>query len=163
MKKLLVLIVAALLLAPVSAIAGMNAFMDMDELSNSELASTTGQTGITINTTLDIDGGWIAWGDDDGCGGTTLTNTPSWMVLGNITSSAIVTTGLTIDVCTSGTTTWLTIGVPQTTVASLEIAGIYPTDTAPVSGGLPPADPSMGSIGIYDLVLAAQTLQITSH
>lgn len=161
MKKLLVLIVAALLLAPVSAMAGMNAFMDMDELSNSELASTTGQTGITINTTLDIDGGWIAWGDDDGCAGTTAN--AGWLVLGNITSSAIVTTGLTIDVCTNGTTTWLTIGVPQTTIASLEIAGIYPTGTAPASGALPPADPSLGSLGIYDLVLAAQTLQITSH
>jgi hypothetical protein len=157
MKKLLVLIVAALLLAPVSAMAGMNAFMDMDELSNSELASTTGQTGITINTSTRIISGWIAWGDDDGCLGTTI-NT-GYLVLGNITAATITTTGLTIDVCTSGGTTWLTIGVPQTTVSDLRIAGIYPTTSDTGPGG----DESLGSLRVTNLVLGAQTLQITSH
>lgn len=157
MKKLLVLIVAALLLAPVSAMAGMNAFMDMDELTNSELASTTGQTGITINSTLDIDGGWIVWGDDDGCAGTTAN--AGYLILGNITSSAIVTTGLTIDVCTNAGTTWLTIGVPATTIGDLLIAGIYPSATV----GTPPVTPSLGSLEIINLQLAGQTLQITSH
>ncbi|MEW5735552.1 MAG: DUF6160 family protein [Thermodesulfobacteriota bacterium] len=156
MKKLLVLIVAALLLAPVSAMAGMNAFMDMDELSNSELASTTGQTGITINATAQILGGYIAWGDNDGCGGTTAA-TDGWLTINGITASGIVLDGTTIDVCTAGTTTWLTIGVPALTI-NANVASLYLGSTIRTNG-----PDSLGQLTIGNLQLAAMTLEITGH
>lgn len=155
MKKLLVLIVAALLLAPVSAMAGMNAFMDMDELSNAQLASTTGQTGITINATTQILGGYIAWGDDDGCGGTTIN--AGVLTINGITASGLIMDGTTIDVCTNGATTWLTIGVPAMTI-NANVASIF-LDNAIKTAGLD----SLGELTIGNLQLAAMTLEITGH
>jgi len=72
MKKLLVLAAALLILLPANAMAGMTAFMDMDELSNTELASTTGQAGITLRTSMTIvTGGYI------GCAMMTAAPAPS--------------------------------------------------------------------------------------
>jgi hypothetical protein len=155
MKKLVILVAALLLIAPISAMAGMTAFMDMDEMSNAELADTTGQTGITINQTLQLAGGYIAWGDNDGCGGTTTNQ--GWLTLNNITASAIVLNGMTIDVCTATgeTTTWLTIGIPAQTVT----AGVSEIKV----GSAANAGPSMGELVIHSLTVANMTVQITGH
>ena len=152
MKKIIVLVAALMLIVPVSAMAGMTAFMDMNEMTDTEMASTTGQTGITINQTLNISGGYIAWGDDDGCA-----NSEGWLTLSTLTVSQLVITGMTIDVChASGTvTTWLTIGQPALTVS----AGIAAIKVGSVING----GASLGELVIHSLAVGAMTIQITGH
>jgi hypothetical protein len=151
MKKLLVLAAAILLFLPASAMAGMTAFMDMDELSNSELADTTGQAGITLRTSLTIaTGGYIGWGDDDGCAGT-----QGWLTLSSIWSSGIVLTDATIDVCTIGAESWLVIVVPSMTlnqgIRAIKVGSTINTDD------------SMGELQIVNLSLSAMTIQLRGH
>jgi hypothetical protein len=156
MKKIIVLAAMLLLIAPVTAMAGMTAFMDMDELSNSELASTTGQTGITMNQTLVITDGYIAWGDDDGCSTTTPgAGKEGWLTLDSITASVVVT-GLTIDVCqVSVNTTWLTIGQPAVVVS----AGLGAIRV----GSEMNQGPSLGELVIHSLAISGTTIEITGH
>lgn len=155
MKKILVLAVIMLLVAPISAMAGMTAFMDMDEMSDTELAATTGQTGITMNQTITITGGYIAWGDDNGCAGTTANR--GWLTLENITASGLIMDGTTIDICKAGgeVTTWLTIGVPALTIT----AGI----SAIRVGSNIDAGFSLGELVIHSLQINAMTVEITGH
>lgn len=153
MKKVIIIAAVALMLLPVSAMAGMTAFMNMDEMSNNELAATTGQVGITLNATLGITGGYIAWGDGDGCAGTTAN--AGYLTLDNIVASGIILDGTTIDVCTSGATTWLTIVAPAMTInASIDAIKIGPA----VNSG-----PSIGSLTIGSLGMAGVTLEIAGH
>jgi len=114
MKKLLV-IVAMMLMLPVSAMAGMTAFMDMDELSNNELAQTTGQVGITVLTNIGSvtgTGGYISWGDSNGCAG--CGTTAGWLNLTTLSFSVATGTeiGMTIDACTtSAGVSYLVLGI----------------------------------------------------
>jgi hypothetical protein len=149
----MIIAAAILLLLPVSAMAGMTAFMDMDELSNNELSDTTGQVGITLNATLGITGGYIGWGDGDGCGGTTWDR--GWVTLSGITATGTVLDGTTIDACTSGATTWLTIVVPAMTINANVDAVLIGQD---VNTG-----PSIGQITVGNLGLAGVTLEIAGH
>jgi len=156
MKKLLVLAAALLLIVPASAMAGMTAFMDMDELSPSEMASTTGQAGITLNASLTIvTGGYIGWGDDDGCTSTVNATNQGWLTLSSIWSSGITLNGLTVDVCSDGAESWLTIGIPAMTlnqgVRAIKVGSTINTDD------------SMGELQIVNLSLSSITLQVRGH
>jgi hypothetical protein len=156
MKKLLVLAAVLLLLAPATAMAGMTAFMDMDELSNNELADTTGQAGITLRASLTIvTGGYIGWGDDDGCTTTVATTAQGWLTLSSIWSTGINLTDVTVDVCSDGTQSWLTIGVPTMTlnqgVRAIKVGSQINTDS------------SLGELQIVNLSIAAVTLQVRGH
>ncbi len=158
MKKLVMALV--LLMVPVAAMAGMNAFMDMDEMSNNELAATTGQTGITLNATVQVTGGYIAWGDTDGC--TTTAATDGWMTMSGIQISSLVITGTTVDICRTGGTSWLTIGVPALTVAG-SVANIFIDDAIRTdNGNLPSGNNSLGHL-VFNLSLAGTTIEITGH
>lgn len=158
MKKLLVLAAALLMIVPATAMAGMTAFMDMDELSSSEMASTTGQAGITLNASLTIvTGGYIGWGDDDGCTTTVAPTNQGWLTLSSIWSNGITLNGLTVDVCTNatGTETWLTIGIPAMTlntgVRAIKVGSVINTDD------------SMGELQINSLSLASIRLEVRGH
>lgn len=160
MKKIMVLAVVALMLIPVSAMAGMTAFMNMDELSNTEMAQTTGQTGITINATAQIlAGSYVAWGDNDGCAGIMGTaGTQGWLTINDLLVSGLVLDGTTIDVCTEGTTTtWLVIGVPEMTVAAT--CQVELGQAANTTGA------SLSILGLVDanLHMGGMTLQVTGH
>jgi hypothetical protein len=154
MKKIIVLVAALLLVAPLSAMAGMTAFMDMDEMSDNELAETTGQTGITIKQHLEISGGYIAWGDNDGCAGTSANE--GWLTLNDLTVSAL-DADMTIDVCKAGgeATTWLTIGISEQIIT----AGIAEIKV----GSNINSGPSLGELVIHSLRIASTTMQITGH
>lgn len=72
----------------------------MDSKSKSDVTAQSGVTisfeGVTANTTVAS----VAYGDDDGIGGTT---TAGWIILdGNIVASTAVTGSLTIDAATAG-------------------------------------------------------------
>jgi hypothetical protein len=156
MKKLLVLAAAILILLPASSMAGMTAFMDMDELSNTELAGTTGQAGITLRTSIGIaTGGYIGWGDDDGCTTTVGTTNAGWLTLSSIWSDGITNTDITIDVCTAAGETWLTVVIPTMTlnagVRAIKIGQFINTED------------SLGELQIVSLSLQTQTIQVRGH
>jgi hypothetical protein len=157
MKKIIVLVAAALLLLPMSAMAGMTAFMDMDKLSDVELAATTGQAGITINATAQVLGGYISWGDEDGYAA--ISASSGWLILNNITVSGLVLDGTTIDICTpDGGPTWLVIGVPGLTItAGLEVL------LSPVRTPGDALEEKLGDLYVGGLQLAGMTLQISGH
>jgi len=157
MKKLLVLAAAILLLVPASAMAGMTAFTNMDELSSSEMASTTGQAGITLRASLTIvTGGYIAWGDDDGCTTTVNATNQGWLTLKSIWSTGTNLTDVTIDVCsnTAGDQ-WIVVGIPTMTLNQ----GIRAIKV----GSTRDSDDSMGELQIVDLSLAAVTIHVRGH
>ncbi len=91
MKKLFALL--AIMLVPAVAMAGMSAVSDVD------LEEVTGQTGITITMSTQINATAIAWGDDDGL--TSYTN-EGWVILSAIALPAISLSGVTIDAGTDG-------------------------------------------------------------
>jgi len=158
MKKLALALI--LLMVPVAAMAGMNAFMDMDEMSNTEMAALTGQTGITMNAVLTVNSGYVAWGDTDGCGTTLATD--GWLTLSGIHVDSLAITGQTIDICRVGGTSWLTIGIPALDVTGY-VANIYVSNTVLTRGGLV-NDPgnSLGHLQ-FELHLGAMTTEITGH
>jgi hypothetical protein len=154
MKKIMVLVVALLLVAPLSALAGMTAFMDMDEMSDNELAATQGQTGITMTQHLELAGGYIAWGDNDGCAGTTAG--AGWLTLNNLWATGI-DANLTIDVCTVAgeATSWLTIGIAGQTIS----AGVSEIKL----GSAINTGASLGELVIHSLTIQNSVMRITSH
>jgi hypothetical protein len=157
MKKLLVLAAVLLLIVPATAMAGMTAFMDMDELSSNELADTTGQAGITLRTTLTIvTGGYIGWGDDDGCTTTVNATNQGWLTLSSIWSDGVTLTDVTIDVCSNEAgDQWVVIAVPTLTlnqgVRAIKVGSLINTDD------------SMGELQIVNLSLAAMTIHVRGH
>lgn len=157
MKKLLVLAAVALLLVPASAMAGMTAFMNMDELSSKEMASTTGQAGITLNAELTIvTGGYIGWGDDDGCTSVVNATNQGWLTLKSIWSDGITLNGVTIDVCSNELgNQWIVVGVPALTLNQ----GIRAIKV----GSTRDSDDSLGELQIVDLSVAAVTIHVRGH
>jgi len=126
MKKLIVTLIVLLTL-PLSVMA-------MDAVTNSELEGVNGQSGVTIafggTSTTVIAFSQLAWGDEDGCGGTAC-DSAGWIIIdGAITISQSIADGqmLTLDV---GTTTaictpsgavvipagysYIAVGLPKTT------------------------------------------------
>jgi len=139
MKKLVILAVA-LLIVPASAMAGMTAFMNMDELNSKEMATVTGQTGISIDSRTMIDSGQISWTD------TTCLN----IVLGSIDTTV---TGLEIDAVASK----LRLTLSSAPTINAQIASISTSaDTATLT-------PSMGQFTIKDLVIGGSTIDIYGH
>jgi len=157
MKKLLVLAAALLLMVPASAMAGMTAFMDMDELSSSEMASTSGQAGITLRASLTIvTGGYIGWGDDDGCTATVSTTAQGWVTLASIWSTGTTMNDVTVDVCTGEAgATWIVVQVPALTLNQ----GIRAIKV----GSLRNTGASMGELNIVNLSVANVNLRVRGH
>lgn len=154
MKKILVIAAIALMLIPVTAMAGMTAFMDMDEMSSNEMSDVTGQTGITIDSQVNITGGYIAWGDDDGC--TTYT-VQGYVQLTTIVFDMLDIDDMTIDACYDGTDTWIVITMNEQTING-SIAAIRTTDSLGFGAGA-----SMGSLTIGSLTMDIPLTRIRGH
>lgn len=161
MKKLLLLAAVLVMLLPVSAMAGMTAFMDMNELSSSDMSDVTGQTGITIYATLNINNGYVSWSDDDGFGG--LCSLQGFVTLATIQSTGINLDGLTIDACNDGVTTYVTIYIPTLTLNQSISAIRLGTSHAVglLAGGAD--NMSLGRIDQSNVTLDAVTLKICAH
>jgi hypothetical protein len=156
MKKVLVLAAILVMLLPVSAMAGMTAFMDMDELSSSDMSDVTGQTGITIYASVTIVNGYISWSDDDGC---TAFATAGFVTLATIKSSMISVDGLTIDACNDGSTSYISISIPTLTLnQSISAIRIGTIHAVGASGG-----PSLGRIDQSNLTISNSVLRISAH
>jgi len=155
MKKLVILAVA-LLIVPASAMAGMTAFMNMDELSSKEMATVTGQTGITIDMNTAITSGIINWVDADGAA-TGLYSTQGALVieLGSITTGIA---SLTVDAGTGpgGSALVITTTSP---VLNADITAIRCATAA----DLTLVGPSLGEIKITSLVAGSTQIAIYGH
>ncbi len=154
MKKLAIL-AAVLMLIPASVMAGMNI------LNESSLNDVTGQVGITIDTSVRVVDGFLAWGDSDGHA--TEATGGGFLVLDGLTvndglggTGAMTQDNLTIDAGTTLTTSYLVIGLPSIT-GQIGIANIFLGST--ISG----ASESLGSITIGDLDVPSSTIMISAH
>ncbi|MDI6797183.1 MAG: hypothetical protein QMD09_09570 [Desulfatibacillaceae bacterium] len=122
MRKLIVLVAAAMLFLPMSAMAGMTAFMDMEQVSDFELAETTGQTGLTIDLTVASSSfTWVSWGDDDGYA--PLTTIGGVLYIVPITPLAL-DLNVTVDVCTSLGVNYLVLEVTGLTFSNAIALGL---------------------------------------
>lgn len=155
MKKVLACLAVLLLLTPVTAMAGMTNFLNMEDLPTTEMDSVTGQTGITINMTAQITDGYVAYGDTDGVPGDP---NPGYVILSHIKTSPIQTDGLMIDACTDGPTSYLVITMPEVSIDSVEIGSIRLASEPGFDEGQ-----SLGSLVIGGLVMAASTIRISGH
>jgi hypothetical protein len=106
-KSLFVL--AALMLVPIAALAGMTA------ISDSELQDVEGQTGITISMTMSVTAGSISWEDDDGFG--TCTSTGA-VILSGMTMPTVSVSSVDIDAGTCSGTSWLAIATGTSNLIS---------------------------------------------
>jgi len=156
MKKVLVLAALLVMLLPVSAMAGMTAFMDMDELSNTDMSDVTGQTGITIYAAVTIVNGYVSWSDGDGC---SIGSTAGFVTLSTIKSSMISVNGLTIDACNDGTTSYVSISIPTITLnQSIDAVRIGTAHAVGIAGG-----PSIGRIDQSNVTVSGSYLRISGH
>jgi len=155
-RKSVIWMMAFVLLAPVAAMAGMTAFAGMDELSSHELAATTAQAGITMTMTGQIvTGGYIAWGDDDGCTTTVNATNQGWLTLASIWSTGGVST-MTIDVCSNTMgDQWLVITAP----VMLINRGIRAIKV----GSTRNSDDSLGELQISNVLVADLTIHVRGH
>ncbi len=161
MKKMLAIAATALLVLPVLAMAGMTAFDNMTELGP-EMAEITGQVGITIDSSIEVTTGYLAWGDSNGYD---TTDTAGVLKLDGLTvnggapGTALDQTGLTIDAGTTGSTSYLVIGLPsisgKITIANV-VLGTMATDAATATN-------SLGSITIGNLTIPKSTVKISAH
>jgi len=158
MKKALILVAILLMLAPASAMAGMTAFMNMDEMSGNEMSDVTGQTGISIDSTVKFNGGYVAWGDLDGAAG--IAATAGYLILNSIyTPTALTMTGLTLDACTDGATTYLVIGLPAIT-GSATMQLLLGNDANP---NVATNEASLGELTLGSLSFGTSTIKIYGH
>jgi hypothetical protein len=149
MKKFCILAALVLLLAPISAMAGMSI------ASNEDLQDVTGQTGVTISMTMNVTATGVGWGDDDGFLGYT---TEGWVVLRNVSMPSISLSGVDIDVGGDGTTSYIAISTygniitGNLTIGDLVI-GSSATSTAP----------SAGEIRVQGIGIGFGTIRISGH
>jgi hypothetical protein len=150
-KGFLAVVLAALLVVPVAALAGMWSITD------SEMEDVTGQTGVTIDMSLQVTAGYIAYGDD----GVTATYTgPGFLTLagmtvGGATGGALNLTNLTVDAGSTGTTSALIIGLPtlsgKIAFSALKLGSVANDGT------------SLGSLTLGDLTTSGSTIVVKAH
>jgi len=102
-------VVAALLLVPIAALAGMTA------ISDSELQDVEAQAGITLNMSLSVTQASMAWQDNDGFTGCTSTGA---VILSGLVMPTITVSNVNIDAGTCAGTSWLAIDTGSSNLIS---------------------------------------------
>lgn len=147
-KSLFVL--AALLLVPIAAIAGMTA------ISDSELQDVEGQTGITISMNMSVTAGTVSWEDDDGFAGCTSTGA---VILSGMTMPDVSITSVDIDAGTCSGTSWLAIATGDSNLISGDM-----TITDLIIGSSDTATQySLGKFTQTDIGISFGTIKIAGH
>lgn len=172
MRKLIVLVAVAMFFLPMSAMAGMTAFMDMEKVSDFELAETTGQTGLTIDLTVQSNTfTWVSWGDDDGymAGGTTAALLEAGVLYIVPITQLDLDLNVTIDVCTTGGVSYLVIEVDTLTISNAIAlglgtgAGLGVGDAAQALGVAQPGSTDKLGILTIDATLDNVVIFISAH
>lgn len=150
MKKLLVLAALILLLAPVSAMAGMTTASELD------LEGVTGQVGLTVSMTMNVTATDVAWGDSDGFSGAT---TAGWLHLQNVTLPTIALSNVIIDV---GSNAANTSYIAIETTGNIITGGL--TIGSIVVGSVANATtPSLGELRVGGIGVSFGTITINGH
>lgn len=149
MKKLSILAILLLVLAPASAMAGMTAASDMD------LADISGQTGITINMSMSVTATGLAWGDDDGFSGY---GSDGWVILSNLSLPTIALSGVTIDAGTTGAASRVQIGTGGPIITgNLTVGAIVIGSTSTA------VSPSLGELRVTGISIGFGNILIGGH
>ncbi len=149
MKKLLVLVALLLILAPVSAMAGMTSASDVD------LEEVTGQVGMTVDMNMSVTATSVAWGDSDGFGTYT---TAGWLVLSSVSLPSISLSGVVIDVGGTATTSYLSIATSGNLVTgNLTVGAIIIGSSATSS------TESLGELRVTGVGVSFGTIRISGH
>ncbi len=162
MKKIVAFAATMLLVLPVLAMAGMTAFDNMTELGP-ELADVTGQVGITIDSSIEITNGYLAWGDRDGFDSTISAAgfvTLQGIAVGNGTGTGpLQQTGLKLDAGTDTSKSYLVVTLPSID-GSIAVSDLVLDTTA---GATATTTNSLGSVTIGNLQVTGSTLKISAH
>ncbi len=147
MKKILV--VLAILLVPVVAMAGMSA------MSKKDMQTIKGQTGITLETGLQVTVGSLAWGDSDGFGTYT---TAGWLILSAI-SLPSVHFGCLIDVGGTASASYLqlTTGTNPLLSGSMTVGNIIIGSTANAT------TQDLGELRVSNISVVPTYIRISGH
>ena len=149
MKKLLVIAALLLLLAPVSALAGMTSASEI------EMEDVTGQVGMTIDMSMSVVATDVAWGDSDGFGTYT---TAGWLHLRNVTLPTISVNGLVVDQGTGGTVSYIALATTGNLITgSLTIQSVVVGNTATAT------TESLGELRVGGIGVSFGTIRISGH
>ncbi len=147
MKKSL--LVLALLLLPIAAMAGMSAVTDKD------LAAVKGQTGITLQSGMQIAVGSLAWGDSDGFGTYT---TAGWLILSSISLPSFHS-GCMIDVGGTASNSYLQI----TSLPGAGISGDLTIGSVIIGSSANATTRSLGEVRISNISVTSNYTRISGH
>jgi len=143
-------VVAALLLVPIAALAGMTA------ISDSELQDVEAQAGITITATVAMTASSMAWQDNDGF--TSCTSTGA-VILSGLVMPSIAISMVNIDAGTCSGTSWLAIDTGTSNLISGDMTigdiVIGTTDTATTQ--------SLGKFTQRGIGISFGTIKIAGH
>ena len=147
MKKILV--VLAILLVPVVAMAGMSA------MSKKDMQTIKGQTGITLETGLQVTVGSLAWGDSDGFGTYT---TAGWLILSAISLPSVYF-GCLIDVGGTASASYLqlTTGTNPLLSGSMTVGNIIIGSTANAT------TQDLGELRVSNISVVPTYIRISGH
>ena len=149
MKKLLVIAAMLLLLAPVSAMAGMTSASEL------ELEGVTGQVGMTIDMNMSVVATDVAWGDSDGFGTYT---TSGWLRLRNVTLPTISVAGLVVDQGTGAGVSYIALA----TTGNL-ITGALTIESVVVGSTATATTESLGELRVGGIGVSFGTIRISGH
>jgi len=150
MKKLLIIAALFLLLAPVSAMAGMTTASELD------LEGVTGQVGLTVTmTSMNVTATDVAWGDNDGFTGAT---TQGWLRLQGVKFPTIAIPSMEIYMGSTASTSYIAIVTTGNIVTGdLTISSITVGNTANA------ATQSLGELRVGGIGVSFGTIQIAGH
>jgi len=161
MKKMLILV--AVLLLPLSAMAGIAAFMNMNEANDQDLAQISGQTGISIEVTnLDQSIGQAGWEDGDGF---VTATTLGAVVLATITMDNVALGEVLIDAGTSSTATtdksFVSIACPAgIDQGTIDVAAVYVRAGIAAVGA---TETNLGRINLQNVRMTFDRIKISGH
>lgn len=145
-----IFVVFMLVVFPALALGGM-VLVD-DEM---EFEDVTGQTGVTVNMTMTISAGDIAWGDSDGFSGAT---TQGWLIFRGVTLPTISLSNMVVDAGTSGSTSYIALATTGNLITgNLTISSIVVGSTATAT------TQSLGELRIANMAVSFGTIRISGH
>jgi len=139
-----------LVVFPALALGGM-VLMD-DEM---EFEGVTGQVGVTIDMTMNLNATEIAWGDSDGFGTYT---TAGWLVYRGVSLPTIALNNVVMDAGRAGTTSYIAIA----TTGNL-ITGNLTIQSIVVGSSATSTTQSLGELRISGMAVSFGTIRISGH
>lgn len=139
-----------LVIFPALALGGM-VLVD-DEM---EFEDVTGQVGMTVDMTMTLRAGTVAWGDSDGFGTYT---TAAWLVYSGVTLPTMALNNVVVDIGRGGTTSYVALA----TTGNL-ITGDLTIQSIIVGSSATSTTQSLGELRILGMGVSFGTIRISGH